>query len=84
MKFETTIMLVKGWCIVSGAVAGAFIAGLDKLPGPTLLGVDKLLLGFLAGLYVVAVNGTLAFLSQSFGGYLTGRGNGNTVTIKPE
>lgn len=76
MKLETAIMITKGWCLMTGAMAAGVVATLDAPPVILFWGIsNKVLLGA----YAVGCNALVAFLSQSYGNYLQSRVTNGTV-----
>jgi hypothetical protein len=67
MNIETTGMVTKGFCLNTGAMAGAIAAGLVATDVQLLLGLSIKVWAVLLGGYSVGCNSLVAFLSQSFG-----------------
>lgn len=77
MKLETAIVITKGWCLMTGAMAAAIVSQLDTAPVILFWGISN---KCLLGAYAVGCSALVAFLSQSFGNYLQTRAVAPTVT----
>lgn len=77
MRLETVVVITKGWCLMTGAMAAGLVSEMNT-PVIIFWGItDKNLIGA----YAVGCSALVAFLSSSFGNYLQSRETG--ATVKP-
>lgn len=81
MKLETAVLVTKGACLVIIPTFTVINEGLKKVSSPTVLGIDKELAELFCSAIVAGAGGLLAFLSTSFGTYMTKR---NGVAVTPQ
>ena len=69
MKLAGAVLITKGWCLMTGAMAAAIAAGIVQLDVGQLFGLTVKTWALLLGAYGVGCNSLVAFLSQSFGNW---------------
>lgn len=72
-KLETAVLITKGWCLCSGAVAAAIGAGIVQVDVRELWGVSVKIWALFFGAYAVGCNVLYGFLSQTFGNWKASR-----------
>lgn len=79
MNLENALILVKGFCLTYIPFAGALATGLvaADLGVATIFGLPIKVWALLFTASSTGVGGLLAFISTSFGEYMTKRANGN-------
>lgn len=80
MKLETAVIISKATCLTTIPMVSALGAGASQLNTPTVLGIPKEVLVLICTAYTAGAGGLLAFLSQSFGTFMSNR-NGNGVSL---
>jgi len=84
MNLETLILLTKGWCLTSGAMAAGLAGGLPQIGAASVFGADTKLVCLLCGVYAVGCNTLYGYLSQGTSNYMKTRTNGNGAAAVPE
>lgn len=73
MKLETAVIITKGFCLTYIPLGTALSAGLPETGMLTIWGLPMKFWTLLIASTVAAAGGLLAFLSQSFGTYMSNR-----------
>lgn len=82
MKLETVVILTKGLCMAYIPFGTGLTAGLPELGIPAVFGIPVKVLTMIFASTVAGAGGLLAFLSNSFGSYMTDRKNGGAEPPK--
>lgn len=83
MSLQTAVIITKGACLVIIPTGTVFNEGLKQLATPSIFGIPKEVVSLIVAAIVAGAGGLLAFLSTSFGTYLTKRNGVAPDPAKP-